>query len=421
MMYRYRKRVVFLLILFIIFAPFSFSEIVYADENSDRLEHDLVSHYKGAVSLLAEMTGYTELSGRCGYLVGCELKIAGLFDSYHGPDGNYAYEYYKAAKPKSGESVTIFPGKHMNGTYTIKGICDMLDEANSSGENTYAVFCFDKGNQSSDGQKFGHVLLVYAVYDGKVYWGDIDGYFVDTINNFSEMYAEYSSIYRFDGAIVYGYKETVEARGGKLLRFEHARRVINDAVPDGGVWTYAKPSCDSEKEKYWKSGECIDTVAVYEDDTGCKWYELADHTFIEATVEHNGTGVENSLFAESTASYGAIGIIYSDAVEGTPQGKIKPGRYFKLLGTIYSTDSIMDAIGYIYRMDGSIAMQSEPMNITDHVTAIDIQNSNINRSLHLRLLEAGEVYRYEVVVYTQSGSATVIESVFGIGVEPNVH
>ena len=142
---------------------------------------------------------------------------------------------------------------------------------------------------------------------------------------------------------------------------------------------------------------------------------------MEATVECNGIEVENSAFAESTAAYGAIGITYADAVEGTPQGEIKPGRYFKLLGTVYSTDSITDAIGYIYRMDGSIAMQSEPMNITDHVTAIDIQNSNINKTLHLRLLEAGEVYRYEVVVYTQSGSATVIESVFGIGVEPNAH
>ena len=222
--------------------------------------------------------------------------------------------------------------------------------------------------------------------------------------------------------LIYQWRRDDEFSSSNIVFYESAKRRINVGSLDDGTWSYEKPSYESKTVKYWKNGDIIDTIAIYEDAEQRLWCELADHTFIEKDMEFDGTEWERCAFVESTATYWATGIKYS-TTEGVPSGKLLPyGKLqnFPLIGTVSSSDSITDVIGYIYRTDGSIAMQSDPMNLTGTATSVDIRNSNVNNNLSFRKLENG-VYRYEVVVYTRHGEGIkVIESVFGVGVEPDI-
>ena len=276
------------------------------------------------------------------------------------------------------------------------------------------------------GSTGGHVIVFYKYeyVNGKYVL-----YVKDPVGNYSGKYSgswmatkcSESNLYSNIQNVVY-IKGGLPVIGGRLLYYESAKRSINEGSLADGTWSYEKPSYESKTVKYWKNGEIIDTIAIYEDTEGRLWCELADHTFIEKDMEFDGTEWERCAFVESTATYWATGIKYS-TTEGVPSGKLLPHgelQNFPLIGTVYSSDSITDVIGYIYRTDGSIAMQSDPMNLTGTATSVDIRNSNVNNNLSFRKLENG-VYRYEVVVYTRHGEGIkVIESVFGVGVEPNI-
>ena len=210
-----------------------------------------------------------------------------------------------------------------------------------------------------------------------------------------------------------------ESANGKLLYYESARRSINEGNLADGTWSYEKPSYESKQVKYWKNGDIVDTIAIYEDADHQLWCELADHTFIEKDMEFDDCVWERCAFVESTATYWATGIKYASSVEGTPSGKLTKGDNFGLRGTVYSTDSITDVIGTVYRMDDSVEMQSNPMNLTGTAISVDIRYSKVNNELSFGKLPNG-VYRYVVEVYTRRGHEKVIESVFGIGVDPDI-
>lgn len=240
----------------------------------------------------------------------------------------------------------------------------------------------------------GHIFTVigYAEYNGKQYIQAVDSSSGSTIKRLSTQTAykfdNFTSFKKTSGdgvamqywipysefnnscTISYAFKSSMRKShetNAKIIYYESAKRSINEGSLADGTWSYEKPSYESKTVKYWKNGEIIDTIAIYEDTEGRLWCELADHTFIEKDMEFDGTEWERCAFVESTATYWATGIKYASSVEGTPSGKLTQGDNFGLRGTVNSTDSITDVIGTVYRMDGSVEMQSNPMNLTGKI------------------------------------------------------
>ena len=167
---------------------------------------------------LSIVRGNEDFSGYCGRCTAYQLGRAGIFPmnttaGNNGWNGKDCNDNYKEIMPGNGMSVTLFPGENKGGSFTVAQVCNLLNESNLTGENTYTIFCYNKGSYSDMGQKNGHVLLVHSVYDGKVYWGEAGSPAcnVDTIENFikkNSEYVQYGKTCRvFDGAISYSYTE----------------------------------------------------------------------------------------------------------------------------------------------------------------------------------------------------------------------
>lgn len=179
-------------------------------------ENTIAEREAALSSSLSSIRGTRDFNGYCGSCTAYQLGQAGLFSKNttagsNGWNGNQCYNQYKNTPPINGMTVTSFPGSAKGGDFTISEICNLLNESNTTGTNTYTIFCFNKGSSNEAGQTYGHVLLVHAVYNGKVYWGESFGSAcrIDTITNFANTYKQYyqngKTCYVFDGAISYDY------------------------------------------------------------------------------------------------------------------------------------------------------------------------------------------------------------------------
>lgn len=348
-----------------------------------------------------------------GYHQGIDISFSGIGGKavYAARDG----VVYKTGSDSSmGNYVCISHGKNATGQYVFTTYMHMRDNS----------VCVKKGDSVTPDTKLGLV--------GTTGHSTGDHLHFQIFRSSSSSPSSVSPIHKYQadlnsnyynptpGAVVTYNYSLRDGKSVKLKYNESAKRSINEGSLADGTWSYEKPSYESKTVKYWKNGDIIDTIAIYEDAEQRLWCELADHTFIEKDIEFDDCVWERCAFVESTATYWATGIKYANSVEGTPSGKLTKGDNFGLRGTVYSTDSITDVIGYIYRADGSIEMQSNPMNLTGTATSVDIRYSNVNNNLSFGKLANG-VYRYVVKVYTRHGEGIkVVESVFGIGVEPDI-
>lgn len=304
-MFKILKRL-FVMILVIVFCVLSVGSAT-ADTVEDTLKANMKKVYKKALSL----AGVSDFDGWCGNCTGYQLLAAGVFAKIKATDGNASYKLYKSAKPESGLSVTAFPGKYQNGSYTIKQILNILNEINLHGENTYAAFCFDTG-WGDDGKKFGHVLLVHAVYNGQVYWGESFGTTtrVDSIADFASYYAEDANGQkRFDGAVVFGYEE-LKAR--QYTSLDDTPRIAKSVKDSTAADTCRLQSMPYDQEKYYtgklEKGTIVYLQGAVKNSHGNTWYETEDGKFIySGDLE---ILVEDASYTET--KFGAVGISKND-------------------------------------------------------------------------------------------------------------
>lgn len=145
--------------------------------------------------------------GYCGICVGCQMYFIGIHYGSNCDDGNAAYEnllYEK--KPREGWDFQAFPCENMKGSYTLESICREINDTNEDRDYTFTVFCFHTGRNDPWGMRFGHALLVYAIFDDTVYWTETASGepLVASIADFCARYAENEDgAYIPDGAVRY--------------------------------------------------------------------------------------------------------------------------------------------------------------------------------------------------------------------------
>lgn len=104
--------------------------------------------------------------GYCGAYVANQLVVLGINTSYLSANGNNTFELYRDLKCTSGGYlVTAYRAKD----YTLEEALQTILREDPSAGNI--LVGFQKGT-SSAGKKYGHVLFIHGVRNGKIYYSD---------------------------------------------------------------------------------------------------------------------------------------------------------------------------------------------------------------------------------------------------------
>lgn len=141
--------------------------------------------------------------GYCGAYVANQLVVMGINTSYLSANGNNTFELYRDLKCTSGGYlVSAYRAKE----YTLEEALRAIIQDQPSPDNI--LVGFQKGT-SSAGKKYGHVLFIHGIRNGKVYYSDSCARTVDdvkykegepivcSLESFLDQYAKY----KLDGVV----------------------------------------------------------------------------------------------------------------------------------------------------------------------------------------------------------------------------
>ena len=181
-----------LALILVIAAVLPGMNVTAATASSSAIKSHMKSTYEKALS----NTGEDSFDGWCGECVAQQLLVLGVNTSRVVTNGNATYEKYAGMQKTSG-GYTV--NKYPAASYSMKTALNLLN--NSSDAYTYALINFEK-SPGSDGQLYGHTLLVYAVVDGTVYYAESfvissmnSVYGVRSIDSFCSAYGQTGYIY----------------------------------------------------------------------------------------------------------------------------------------------------------------------------------------------------------------------------------
>ncbi len=173
--------------------------------STSSIEDQIKNIMKTTYSSSLTTWGKSEFNGLCGQCVATQLKVLGIAKSYDGFDGNYAYDKFKNSTKSTG-GYTIKSYSVSNSS--LKNFLTNLNNNVSCLDNQYLMLGFQTGT-GDEGLASGHVLLIYAVYNGKVYYtesfvpsGQSTAYNCSkSIDAFCSAYT--ASTYSVEGAILF--------------------------------------------------------------------------------------------------------------------------------------------------------------------------------------------------------------------------
>ena len=166
---------------------------------SEELSEQIRSTYK-TVKKKAKLKSF---KGKCGRYVAMQLVALGINTDYIGSNGNRAYDIYKSKTETSGGyRISAYPAKK----YTLREALEAIAREDPHARNI--LVGFEKGT-SKAGKKYGHVMFIHGIENGKVYFSDsyaqtVDGVrynegepIVCSIETFADLYKKY----KLDGVI----------------------------------------------------------------------------------------------------------------------------------------------------------------------------------------------------------------------------
>lgn len=176
--------------------------IVQKEQNGEKLIEQIRDTYKKAKKASRVKT----FKGKCGKYVNRQLVVLGINTKYIGCNGNRAFDVYKnKTETTGGYRITAYPAKK----YTLKEALTAIEKADPHARNI--LVGFQRGT-SKAGKKYGHVLFIHGIEDGKVYFSEsfartVEGKrykegepIVCSIDSFVGLYKKY----KLDGVIHFG-------------------------------------------------------------------------------------------------------------------------------------------------------------------------------------------------------------------------
>ncbi|MCD7804381.1 MAG: RICIN domain-containing protein [Oscillospiraceae bacterium] len=140
--------------------------------------------------------GKTSFYGYCGACVSWQMKVLGITSGYEGHNGCDFYDSYKntSTKTSGGYSKTAYSSS----SKSMSSLLNSLNGKVSCTNGQYLMLGFQKGYQ---GNSYGHVILVYGVVNGNVYYTESFGSATNckSISNFCSAYSGYT----YEGAVLF--------------------------------------------------------------------------------------------------------------------------------------------------------------------------------------------------------------------------
>ncbi len=165
----------------------------------DTLYKQIQNTYKAA----RKRSRRRSFKGYCGAYVANQLVVLGINKSYLSANGKNTYDIYRNMDVTTGGyGVTAYSAKK----YTLKEALSTITDRNPSARNI--LVGFQRGTSSS-GKKYGHVLFIHGVKNGKIFYSDSCARTIDDVkykegepivcsmSAFLELYAKY----KLDGVV----------------------------------------------------------------------------------------------------------------------------------------------------------------------------------------------------------------------------
>ena len=141
--------------------------------------------------------------GYCGAYVANQLVVLGINTSYLSANGKNTYDIYrKLDRTTGGYGITAYSAKK----YTLSEALHAIINEDPAASNI--LVGFQKGTSRS-GRKYGHVLFIHGVQNGKIYYSDSSARTIDDLEykegepivcSLASFVNEYAK-YRLDGVI----------------------------------------------------------------------------------------------------------------------------------------------------------------------------------------------------------------------------
>ncbi len=126
------------------------------------LREQISSTYKNA----KKRARVKSFKGKCGRYVGMQLVVLGINTKYIGSNGNRAFDIYKnKTETSGGYKITAYPARK----YSLKKALTTIASEDPHARNI--LVGFEKGT-SKAGKRYGHVLFIHGIENGKVYFSD---------------------------------------------------------------------------------------------------------------------------------------------------------------------------------------------------------------------------------------------------------
>ena len=177
-------------------APGPVHAVVAADQGLYRQIQDT---YKAAKKRARRKS----FKGYCGAYVANQLVVLGINTSYLSANGKNTYDIYrKMDRTSGGYDVTAYGAKN----YSLGEALDAILQEDPAADNILVGF---QRGVSSSGRKYGHVLFIHGIRNGKVYFSDSSARTIDdvkyregepivcSLSAFLEQYARY----KLDGVV----------------------------------------------------------------------------------------------------------------------------------------------------------------------------------------------------------------------------
>ena len=411
----------------------------------ERLRHAIRWDYQSAL----EKEEAESLRGYCGLLASYQMYNRGINswrECYDGKD--YFDQYSKVGLTGGGYAPVVYPAQKETQTVTEEttqettepttgettaeettateetkqekpkdtSMLQILNKITNYGKREVynVLICFEKTNTEA-GQKFGHVLFIYGIIDGVLYFTEggnmLGAEGGDPIEcTISQFYNSYSAWTEFEGIIVFGCKDYMDNCAS------YKSDMFATCVSAAPMQAMPYQTEETQPLRMTMPGERLHVIGLYENRENQYYYQIDDGETI-GYVEYSA--LERMLFVHE-----AFALTDPKLPETLTQGKD-----FSIDGAIESPGELLGRVE-VQILDGEGTVQQRYTTDVD-ADGFDLGNYRLNQALHFEKLEEGaytlRVIAVSKVAYMMGDKlahnlqfAKVAEQSFSVGAAPRM-
>jgi hypothetical protein len=340
------------------------------EDEHQRIRNQINNMYWRTISV----SGVSSLRGYCGLMAGWELYFLGVTDIPVIFNGNEMYDVLSVSQYISeGYSQNLYPVS----SYTLE---EALNAVSCGGtRDAYNIMVGHQWTNTAAGQRYGHVTVIHAILDGKVYFteGFVTPFnanpsqaMVCSIPEFAEYYNTWT---RFEGLIHFGSGKQVQKTEyyGSRLYFASKRAEKLLAEPDANC---------TDTGRTVPAGERLFADYLYKNENGDLFYRVVENgKFYFVSAEHT----ELVCFDRTDITTENVTL---------PQ-QVKTGKDFALSGEIHTQNHLINGLSVKIRNEAGEVVYTAQVEKSGYM--VDLSAKAVNNKVDISGLSAGS-YTYEI-------------------------